>query len=100
MALGCCEFVDSRLRRYPPDRASAVTYGQARENAMRFPHLAHRSAAVHKLLSPAATARIEPATSLSLFFPEPVQTLAPPQYRQSDNGTAKKPPSITSSTRS
>ena len=37
-------FVDSRLRRYPPDRASAVSYGQAGENALRFPHLAHRSA--------------------------------------------------------
>src|SRR5215813_6095680 len=47
----CCEFVDSRLRRSPPDRTSAVPYGQAGENAMRFPHLAHRSAAAHKLHS-------------------------------------------------
>src|ERR1700757_3948687 len=47
----CCEFVDSRLRRSPPDRASAVSYGQAGENAMRFPRLAHRSAAAHKLHS-------------------------------------------------
>src|ERR1700757_3500363 len=47
----CCEFVDSRLRRSPPDRASAVPYGQARENATLFPHLAHRSAAAHKLHS-------------------------------------------------
>src|SRR5689334_8949369 len=47
----CCEFVDSRLRRSPPDRASAVPYGQAGENAVRFPHLAHRSAAAHKLHS-------------------------------------------------
>ena len=47
----CCEFVDSRLRRSPPDRASAVPYGQAEENAMRFSHLAHRSAAAHKLHS-------------------------------------------------
>jgi hypothetical protein len=38
MAERCCEFVDSRLRRYPPDRASAVPYGQAGENALRFPH--------------------------------------------------------------
>jgi hypothetical protein len=59
MALGRCEFVDSRLRRYPPDRASAVSYGQAGENALRFPHLAHRSAAVHKLHSTAATSRID-----------------------------------------
>ena len=36
---------------YLPDRASAVPYGQAGENAMRFPHLAHRSAAAHKLHS-------------------------------------------------
>jgi hypothetical protein len=43
--------VDSRLRRSPPDRASAVPYGQAGENAMRFPRLAHRSAAAHKLHS-------------------------------------------------
>src|SRR5271165_4266026 len=35
----CCEFVDSRLRRSPPDRASAVSYGQAGENAMRSPTL-------------------------------------------------------------
>jgi hypothetical protein len=47
----CYEFVDSRLRRSPPDRASVVPYGQAGENAMRFPHLAHRSAAAHKLHS-------------------------------------------------
>ena len=51
MVRWCCEFVDSRLRRSPPDRASAVPYGQAGENAMRFPHLAHRSAAAHKLHS-------------------------------------------------
>ena len=43
--------MDSRLRRSPPDRACAVPYGQAGENAMRFPHLAHRSAAAHKLHS-------------------------------------------------
>ena len=43
--------MDSRLRRSPPDRASAVPYGQAGENALRFPHLAHRSAAAHKLHS-------------------------------------------------
>jgi len=43
--------VDSRLRRSPPDRASAVPYGQAGENAMPFPRLAHRSAAAHKLHS-------------------------------------------------
>src|SRR5882762_3769263 len=47
----CREFVDSRLRRSPPDRASAVPYGQAGENAMPFPRLAHRSAAAHKLHS-------------------------------------------------
>jgi len=53
------EFLDSRLRRCPPDRASAVPYGQAGENALRFPHLAHRSAAAHKLHSATATTRIE-----------------------------------------
>jgi hypothetical protein len=37
MAEPCCEFVDSRLRRYPPDRAGAVPHGQAEENASRFP---------------------------------------------------------------
>src|SRR4029077_6821143 len=47
----CHEFVDSRLRRSPPDRASALPYEQAGENAMRFPHLAHRSAVAHKLHS-------------------------------------------------
>src|SRR5438477_3825210 len=51
MASRCREFVDSRLRRSPTDRASAVPYGQAGENAMRFPRLAHRSAAAHKLHS-------------------------------------------------
>src|ERR1700726_2713794 len=51
MARRCHEFVDSRLRRSPPDRASAVPYGQAGENATCFPQLAHRSAAAHKLHS-------------------------------------------------
>jgi putative transposase len=37
MAKRRCEFMDSRLRRCPPDRASAVPYGQAGENARRFP---------------------------------------------------------------
>src|SRR5438132_7525864 len=59
MARRRCEFVDSRLRRSPPDRASAVPYGQAGENALRFPHLAHRSAAAHKLHSATATTRYE-----------------------------------------
>src|SRR2546430_9384607 len=59
MSSKCCEFVDSRLRRSPPDRASAVPYGQAGENALRFPHLAHRSAAAHKLHSATATTRVE-----------------------------------------
>ena len=77
--------MDSRLRRSPPDRASAVPYGQAGENAMRFPRLAHRSAAAHKLHSATATTRYEvdfrekvnPSAgySLSLFFPEAVQTI-------------------------
>src|SRR5271165_4900428 len=59
MARERCEFVDSRLRRCPPDRASAVPYGQAGENALRFPHLAHRSAAAHKLHSATTTTRYE-----------------------------------------
>ena len=33
------EFVDSRLRRCPPDRASAAPYGEAGENALRSPTL-------------------------------------------------------------
>src|ERR1700740_1669612 len=80
----CCEFVDSRLRRSPPDRASAVPYGQAGENAMRFPHLAHRSAAAHKLHSTPQQDRLnlisgkgEPAAGylpLAYSSPEPVQT--------------------------
>src|SRR5580693_1155205 len=59
MPIRCCEFVDSRLRRSPPDRASAVSYGQAGANATRFPHLAHRSAAAHKLHRTNATTRYE-----------------------------------------
>ena len=59
LAERCCELVDSRLRRYPPDRASAVPFGQAGENALRFPHLAHRSAAAHRLHSATTPARIE-----------------------------------------
>ena len=71
-----CGFVDSRLRRCPPDRASAVPYGQAMENASRFPPLAHRSAAAHKLHSAQATIfQIRESqnhlsgTGLSLFHP-------------------------------
>src|SRR4051812_10998001 len=84
MARRCREFVDSRLRRSPPDRASAVPYGQAGENAMRFPRLAHRSAAAHKLHSTPQQDRMnlisgkgETSSRLpafSLFFPEAVQT--------------------------
>jgi hypothetical protein len=33
------EFMDSRLRRCPPDRAGAVPYGQAGENALHSPTL-------------------------------------------------------------
>src|SRR5712671_3805744 len=54
------------------------------KNALRFPRLAHRSAAVHKLHSATATTSYEfdfrekrnhqPATNLSLFSPEAVQT--------------------------
>jgi hypothetical protein len=47
-----CGNVDSRLRRFPPNREYAVPYGQAVENAARFPPLAHRSAAVHEFHSP------------------------------------------------
>ena len=38
---------------------SAVPYGQAGENATRFPHLAHRSAAAHKLHSTTAARQDE-----------------------------------------
>jgi hypothetical protein len=67
--------------RSPPDRASAVPYGQAGENAMRFPHLAHRSAAAHKLHSTPQQDRMNlisgkgetssrlPALIISLFLP-------------------------------
>src|SRR5215831_5270904 len=81
----CCEFVDSRLRRSPPDRASAVPYGQAGENAMRFPHLAHRSAAAHKLHRTPQQHRMNLISgndqtssrlpAFSLFAPEAVQTI-------------------------
>jgi len=68
--------MDSRLRRFPPNHASVVPYGQAMENASRFPPLAHRPAAVHKLHSAQATIlQIRelqnhlPGIGLSLFFP-------------------------------
>ncbi len=71
-----CGFMDSRLRRFPPDRASAVSYGQTVGNATRCPPLAHRSAAAHKLHS-AQSNRYKiresqnqiPGTGLSLFLP-------------------------------
>jgi hypothetical protein len=75
--------VDSRLRRSPPDRASGP-YGQAVENATRFSHLAHRSAAAHKLHSTPLKDRMNLISgkgetssrlpAVSLFLPEPVQT--------------------------
>src|SRR5215470_1142535 len=81
----CCEFVDSRRRRCPPDRASAVPYGQAGENAMRFPHLAHRLAAAPQASQHSATARDDfdfggmvksaaGSTPLAYSSPEAVQT--------------------------
>ena len=71
-----CGFMGSRLRRFPPDRASAVSYGQTVGNATRCPPLAHRSAAAHKLHS-AQSNRYKiresqnqiPGTGLSLFLP-------------------------------
>jgi hypothetical protein len=75
------EFVDSRLRRFPPDREDAVPCGQAWENEACFPRLAHRSAAAHKLHGATAARRIDskfvsgdhddhkPGASLSLFSP-------------------------------
>src|SRR5215470_2562919 len=81
----CCEFVDSRRRRCPPDRASAVPYGQAGGNAMRFPHLAHRLAAAPQASQHSATARDDfdfggmvksaaGSTPLAYSSPEAVQT--------------------------
>jgi hypothetical protein len=83
----CCEFVDSRLRRSPPDRTSAVPYGQAGENAMRFPYLAHRSTAAQQASHHATTTRDDfvfgfrgmmksaaGSTPLAYFSPEAVQT--------------------------
>ena len=71
-----CGFMDSRLRRFPPDRASAVPYGQAMDNATRCPLLAHRSAAAHKLHSARSnrykireSQNQNPGTGLSLFQP-------------------------------
>ena len=76
-----CEFVDSRLRRSPPDREDAVPCGQAGENEGCFPRLAHRSAAAHKLHSATATEGLilnlfpgimfntNRGTSFSLFSP-------------------------------
>jgi hypothetical protein len=65
-----------------PDRASAVPYGQAGENAMRFPRLAHRSAAAHKLHSTPQqdrlnliSGKVKPAAGyrpLAYSSPEPV----------------------------
>jgi hypothetical protein len=46
------DLMDSRLRRFPPDRASAIPRGQGVQTTSCFPHLAHRSAAAHKLHSP------------------------------------------------
>src|SRR6202045_3532696 len=46
------EFVDSRLRRSPPDRPSAAPYRQAGKNSMLSPPLAHGSAPAHNLHSP------------------------------------------------
>src|SRR5207248_4391182 len=69
--------------RYPA--RCAVPYGQAGENAMRFPRLAHRSAAAHKLHSTPQQHRMilisgkgEPAAGyrgpLAYSSPEAVQT--------------------------
>jgi hypothetical protein len=95
----CCEFVDSRLRRSPPDRASAVPYGQAGENAMRFPHLAYRSAAAHKLHSATASQyefdsgkgeTFSRPPALAYSSPEAVQTtgtVAVPLYNRCETST-------------
>src|ERR1700680_4989482 len=86
----CCEFVDSRLRRSPPDRASAVSYGQAGENAIRFPHLAHRSAPAHKLHSTTATTRYEfDSGEGETFSRQPALAYSPPEAVQTTGTVAK-----------
>src|SRR2546421_1173801 len=47
----CCEFEDSRLRRSPPDRASAVAYGQAGGKRNAFPPPCPQVGGCHKLHS-------------------------------------------------
>ena len=109
------EFVDSRLRRSPPDREDAVPCGQAGKNEGCFPRLAHRSAAAHKLHGATAARRIDskfvsgdhndhkPGASLSLFSPGTCPTYRhhrsfhPPQRGASKVTIAE---SLTPSTRS
>lgn len=96
-----CGFMDSRLRRFPPDRASAVSYGQTVGNATRCPPLAHRSAAAHKLHS-AQSNRYKiresqnqiPGTGLSLFLPGDC-----PNDRDHRIPNKKKPPAKTPTVR-
>jgi len=77
------EFVDSRLRRCPPDRASTVPYGQAGENALRFPTLPTGRRLPTSFTAPQQQQGlklipgvVKPSAGygLSLFSPEPVQT--------------------------
>jgi hypothetical protein len=55
MPTECCEFVDSRLRRSPPDRASAVPYGQAGD---KLPSIKIKTSMVDLVLRNAASARV------------------------------------------
>jgi hypothetical protein len=89
-----CGFVGSRLRQSPPDRASAVPYGQAMDNATRCPPLAHRSAAAHKLHSASAiifaireSQNQLSGTGLGLFRPGDC-----PNYREHRNMTTFQVP--------
>src|SRR5215469_15332671 len=76
----CCEFVDSRLRRSPPDRASAVPMDKPGKTqcvsptlptGRRLPHKLHSTPQQHGMILISGNGEITSRLyAFSLFFPE------------------------------
>src|SRR5215471_14802946 len=76
----CCEFVDSRLRRSPPDRASAVPMDKPGKTqcvsptlptGRRLPHKLHSTPQQHEMILISGNGEISSRLhAFSLFLPE------------------------------
>src|SRR5262245_11230723 len=94
----CCEFVDSRLRRSPPDRASAVPMDKPGKTqcvsptlptGRRLPHKLHSTPQQHGMILISGNGEISSRLhAFSLFLPESCP------INRDDRTQKKRPPSF------